>query len=89
MLWGMDNEYDIEVCIDCLMLLANGEISEESDHSAEEHAALMDRGWPSDEWELAIACPEDCEGSFSWRDCQGCGSRLGGDRHPVAVFRNS
>lgn len=34
-------------------------------------------------------CPADqecCCGHFSWQQCQGCGSGLGGDRYYIATF---
>ena len=39
--------------------------------------------WPN--YDVTINCPEDCEGHFSWSQCNGCGSRLGGERHPIAA----
>lgn len=78
-----------EMCVDCLVLLANGETpAEMSERETEEWLAAIDRAWPESEgWHLAPACGEDCEGGFSWSSCDVCGSRLGGDRHDVAAWR--
>lgn len=81
--------YDLEACINCVMLLANRETPTEMDESeTAEWLAGMDKAWPESEgWHLAPACGEDCEGGFSWRACGVCGSNLGGDRHAVTAWR--
>ena len=77
--------YELDVCIDCLALIANGECE------------TPDPGWDpsdvSDRWDgfhLMAACePENLEtmcGSFSWMSCDGCGSTLGGERHQVIAL---
>lgn len=77
-------EYSGEMCVDCLFLLANGEVPEERPDLADE----IDRNWPTaDGWELSIACEENCEGGFSRSSCDACGSTLGGDRHPFVAMR--
>ena len=70
----------IAICVDCLFVLANG-VETEADRLAAEGMA---REWPDSE--LTINCPETCDGWFSWSGCEGCGSQLGGERHPAAVF---
>jgi len=80
----MDHYYaDIEVCVDCLCMLANGVESEEQ----VETSKLIEARWPWPTWQLTINCPEVCDGSFSWQPCEACGSNLGGDRHPVVVWK--
>jgi hypothetical protein len=49
------------------------------------HAARMDAHWQG--YHVVPACPEDCEGEFSWSSCDGCGSTLGGDRHPAIAWK--
>ena len=74
--------YDIEVCVDCTMMLANGEC-EGLDTDSWYHAvkaAGMTR------FDVALNIGEDTEPSFSWSACDYCGSRLGGDRYPAVVF---
>lgn len=73
---------DLLVCIDCLFVLANG-VADEGD---ERVVAAMSKEWPPDLFQLVPACPEDCEGNFMWSRCEGCGSSLGGDRHPAVAF---
>jgi hypothetical protein len=68
----------LEVCIDCVLLIAN-------DDSTDEHRALVAAQWPTGDLVLAYAREED-EDWFSWGACDGCGSTLGGDRHPAVVF---
>lgn len=48
------------------------------------HAAKMAERWAG--YRLTNDCPEGCEGHFSWSQCQGCGTRLGGDRHPFVAW---
>lgn len=73
--------YEGECCEDCLLYLANGEAEGVDCDTLQ--AAISARhpvGHP------VPACEEDCEGWFSWRECQCCGSQLGGNRHPFAVL---
>jgi hypothetical protein len=69
---------DLAVCVDCAMLIANGE-------GTDEHADAVAARWPGMNT-LVLACPEDCEGWFSSSPCDGCGSTLDGDRHPAVAF---
>ena len=87
---------EIELCVDCLMLAANGDLPDGMD----------DLLWPGidDGW---IVIPghlhtveqcgqevmdgiEDCpydEGSFSRWPCDACRRPLDGDRYPASTFR--
>jgi hypothetical protein len=81
---------EFEWCVDCLALDANGTLGDGVgvDHSDMEHARRMDAQWPIvDGWTLSNNCDENCEGHFSWARCIGCGSTLGGDRHPAVAMR--
>ena len=61
---------------------------DQSENAATRHAAKMDAQWSwTDGWHVAANCPEDCCESFSWFRCDGCGSRLGGSRHPAVAWR--
>lgn len=43
----------------------------------------------TDEFEAAYEAGEiHDEGSFSWRECESCGSTLGGDRHDAHAIHN-
>lgn len=76
---SISDSTDISVCVDCIMLIANGE-----DEGG--HAESMDIVWPSAEgWHLACG-GEDL--GFSWSSCSGCGSHLGGDRFMATAFNN-
>ncbi len=76
---AVTEDVELEVCTDCLTLIANGEVPKD-----DPEFSLLDE-W--DGWMLAINCDEDCEGGFSWSQCDGCGSTLGGDRHPVIAMK--
>ena len=74
-----EQRIDVEVCVDCLVLDANGPDELDSEYLARVEA--YDRGG-----QITNNCPEGCEGWFSWESCDGCGSTLGGDRHPAVLW---
>lgn len=78
------DHFDLEVCDDCAQVIANGEINDGTDRDKEVADAQV-RVWGSDAVHLVLACGEDCSESFSWAPCDGCGSTLGGNRHPASV----
>lgn len=69
------NTRDIEVsmCVDCLMVVANGEAT------SPEHSAAMLAGMEGME-EYILVITETGEGHFSWSWCDVCLSHLGGTR---------
>lgn len=78
----------IEVCVDCLHLLANGECPDDTD--TELHALKMAAVWGDAEITLG-ALDEDDDGDgpepfFSWSPCDGCHSQLGGDRELATAW---
>lgn len=82
------NEPDGYCCVDCLCLLANGDVPEHMDDvQRSEWLAEIDRRTAG--YDVVPACQEDCEGHFSWSSCDVCGSTLGGDRHPVSMIRRT
>lgn len=77
------NTVDIDICVDCLQILANGV-------ETDEHAQVATDMYKI--WGDALItpnCDEECEGHFSNKACEGCGSDLGGDRHKAVVFLNT
>jgi len=74
--------YDIDVCVDCTMMIANGEC-EGLDPDSWYHAVKANG---MTRFDVALNIGEDTEPSFSWSACDYCGSRLGGDRYPAVVF---
>ena len=69
---------EFEVCTDCAMLIANGETPEDNPDFA------LLPGW--DGWVVVLDSNDDGDTHFSWSSCEGCGSRLGGDRFPAAAW---
>lgn len=73
---------DIEVCDDCLSIHANGETGNETPDR--EPWCEMPTA------DVAMNCETDDDGNatcgFSHRDCDACGTTLGGTRHRMAVF---
>lgn len=66
---------EIEICQDCLFILANGE-------GPDDVAEALAKRWPVGTITLGrITDPDDPEGFFSSSPCDGCGSTLGGDRY--------
>lgn len=80
----MNVVYEGHACIDCVMLIANGDDSgiEEPMVKYQEiaHVGLGKLG------HVVMACDEDCEGYFSSSACDNCGTTLAGDRHPIVVL---
>jgi hypothetical protein len=71
---------ELSICVDCLMYLANGEATNEhGDDITHEHAARIDAVWQNEPYDITLG--GDDEGGFSWTQCDGCHSNLGGDRY--------
>jgi len=83
---GDDPFNEISICVDCLIFLANGDDQSEAGDIAERIEAQWSEEDPDLHWEIVPNCPEDCDGWFSWSSCDGCGSHLGGDRHPAVAI---
>lgn len=66
----------LAVCVDCIQLLANGEINDGED-TAERCAEGQARVWGDDVKHMTLGGEEL---GFSHSSCDGCGSHLGGDR---------
>lgn len=76
--------YDLDICVDCLVWLANGDLPEDRPELPQD----IEIRWPARErWHLVPAGGEDDEPHFSWSPCECCGSQLGGDRHKAAAWR--
>jgi len=78
-LWAVQYTEAEEVCQDCIMLIANGELPVDcSEERAQELESI------SGDW----ACCSPVEGeqdydAFSYSSCDCCGSSLGGSRYPA------
>jgi hypothetical protein len=93
---------EIRVCIDCLLMLANGEATADRPTDEPEPLALW-MGYGYDVvpgGEHAEDCPNrdsltrdvdcDCDDKgFTQSSCEGCGSHLHGDRYAATVFAAS
>lgn len=80
---------EIAICVDCAMMVANGEGSPEwSEEETEKFLDDMDRMWPTSEgWAIVLEPDGDIE--FSWKTCESCGSILGGTRMKATAMRSS
>lgn len=90
---------DLAVCVDCLFLLANGEVTDSNGEDiTHAHWAKMAGVWGED-FDITLGpgeceyCPTedngDCEPWFSWSRCDGCHSDLGGDRQHATAWLNA
>jgi hypothetical protein len=74
----------LSACVDCLMFVANGDESEDRDIARDiaRHLGLTAN--------QHLVCSGDGDDSdeFSWSQCECCGSRLGGSRHPLAILES-
>ena len=73
----------IALCDDCLMFVANGTLGQDDDAADDFHAEKIFARW-SDEWTLTY---DVVDPHFSWSECDGCGSTLGGSRTDGLAFR--
>lgn len=79
---------DIEICVDCVMFTANGEVTgSQGEDLTAEHAAKMAELWGDSVNHIHdVTNAETGEHWFSWSSCDGCGSPLGGSRYPAVVL---
>lgn len=72
----------IAVCVDCVHLAEYGDSGIEAEVAKDFHAFKVASTWPDG---FEIVTNGDVGESFSWRPCEGCGSRLGGARFEAEV----
>jgi hypothetical protein len=73
---------DLAVCVDCAMMLANGELGQGDAEAV--HASLIEAQWP--DTFLTLSGSEDEDTWFSSSPCDGCGSQLAGDRFSAVAM---
>ena len=80
------NDYELSICTDCAMLVANGQTPEAMDeYSTEEYLAAIETIWPECEgWVFAVG---NDGAEFSRNDCDMCGRPLAGARHDAVAWR--
>lgn len=76
--------FEAGVCIDCLMMIANGDSSGIDDFPAWESRVDSYDATEGGRW--AVVPDSDGEQFFSWASCDYCGTCLGGDRFPVTFI---
>lgn len=85
------------VCVDCIMLAANGEVSDPppacppmdllAGHDVTIGLSMADHAEDCPNYPEWIGAECDCETvAFSTMPCEGCGSRLAGERHAMTVW---
>lgn len=72
-------EVEIELCSDCVQIVANDDDSGCEDASSVR--AELDARWAF--YRLIVTCDGNC--SFTWSDCDGCGSEGGTRCSALAV----
>jgi hypothetical protein len=73
---------ELEGCTDCVLYLANGDVPDEDSGWSPE---AVERNWKG--YNVCVAGDENSEEYFSWRPCEVCGSKLGGNRYPCAAWK--
>lgn len=77
----MDTAIELEVCVDCIMAIANGDYPENNGRAV---AVVNGEGrWADDGYHL-VAGSGEC--GFSRTPCDCCGSHLHGDRHQATAL---
>lgn len=93
----MSEDYGtIWVCTCCMLSHANGECCDSDGHGGDSYEPLSritDRFTVTMGSEHDEECdyPDDCDcmtNTFSWAHCEGCGSRLGGERHAMTLWKD-
>jgi hypothetical protein len=80
--------FEGECCVDCLHLIANGDIPTDwDDKQVSEWLARIEKDNP-DNYYAVVACPENCDGGFSRSRCDHCGSTMSGERHQIAYLKD-
>ena len=78
---------DLLVCVDCAMMIANGEMA--GDHTEAEaaaHAEAMAAQWQGVPGTLALDGLTDGDEAYGTAPCDGCGSHLHGARFSAVVI---
>jgi len=76
--------HTLSACVDCALILANGESGQGDAHDAALVAAHVVR-WGDDAGHLVLSGAEPVE--FMTSPCGACGSELAGSRFAVAALR--
>jgi hypothetical protein len=74
------------VCIDCAMVIANGDTSGIEDLPAWEARVTKQNPTENGRYDIVMSCSENCDGEFSTARCNYCGTTDDGERHPVAFM---
>lgn len=83
---GTTRPFRLAICVDCVALLANGEVTDgEGNDIADELEQHIRDMWG--DTEITLGWDEnDGEPWFSWSACDCCGSTLGGNREYAAAW---
>jgi hypothetical protein len=73
--------YEISGCVDCMSLLANGDVPSDRPNIADEIVT----NWPQETHQLHVSDGND-DTWFSWNGCECCNSNLGGTRRNISVI---
>lgn len=88
----MHDYTELSACSDCLLYVANGDENPTSDINGWSAETVNER-WEGYSLGVGWKDSADHEGNvnddlgFSWRPCDCCGSKLGGDRFKLYAYR--
>lgn len=83
---GVSVVFEGHACIDCTLVIANGDESGIPEELYDEWIGGIESGRLFELGHVVMACPDDCEGEYRTDPCDYCGSPLHGVRHPIAVL---
>ncbi len=87
-----DTEYDGVACVNCVMLICNGDTSGnsycETEESQEEWFAQIEKHSGGVYWVVVCDNEINPHHDFSTEECSVCGTKLAGDRCDVVGFKN-
>jgi len=77
---------EIYCCTDCLMIIANDDASGMDEETEARCRTGIDAMHKRGYWLICNNQDPGNESEFSWSACEICGSRLGGNRHRLALL---
>jgi len=80
---------EIEVCVDCLLYIANGDFFQGQDNYDKQLIEMeaAEKKLNKENQKVFLNCSEDYSAGFSSMPCGHCSSHLGGDRYKAKLVQ--